>query len=208
LPATWPPRSPCFISQGWAPQRRMNGETQSTSIAMLPILLGQIGLPGTNSGAREGDSYGLEAGSAHGRQPRSRWACPIFLWPQRRRRRRLAHGRSRRRARLRQALGHNIKFIWNTQSNTLIIPARRHQPAPSRSSRTRRRSRRSSASTTQMTPSAMFADYVLPDVDAIRRSIDLHGRLLCRGRPELPRSLSRQGRSTSRVGAEAQLGRS
>ena len=31
---------PCFISQGWGPQRRLNGEAQSTSIAMLALLTG------------------------------------------------------------------------------------------------------------------------------------------------------------------------
>lgn len=53
---------PVFISQGWGPQRRMNGETQSTAIAMMALLTGQVGLPGTNSGAREGDSYGIDMG--------------------------------------------------------------------------------------------------------------------------------------------------
>lgn len=47
---------PCFISQGWGPQRQANGEETARAIAMLPILLGQVGLPGTNPGDAEGNS--------------------------------------------------------------------------------------------------------------------------------------------------------
>ncbi len=47
--------SPCFICQGWGPQRRTNGETAARAIALLPQLVGQVGLPSTNSGLREGN---------------------------------------------------------------------------------------------------------------------------------------------------------
>ena len=42
-----------FICQGWGPQRRTNGETAARAIALLPQLVGQVGLPSTNSGLRE-----------------------------------------------------------------------------------------------------------------------------------------------------------
>ncbi len=41
---------PVFIMQGWGPQRRSNGEMTSGMIMLLAISLGQVGLPGTNSG--------------------------------------------------------------------------------------------------------------------------------------------------------------
>ncbi len=44
---------PLFVAQGWGAQRHDNGEASARAIAMLPILTGNIGLPGTNSGARE-----------------------------------------------------------------------------------------------------------------------------------------------------------
>ena len=151
---------PCFISQGWAPQRRMNGETQSTSIAMLPILLGQIGLPGTNSGAREGDSYGLEAGLPTGANP-VKVGMPVFLWPQA-----VVDAASltaeTAAVRGAPALRHNIKFIWNTQSNTLI---NQH----SDSNRTDEILRDTSkcefivVCDNMMTPWARYADILLPD---------------------------------------------
>jgi anaerobic dimethyl sulfoxide reductase subunit A len=40
-----------FITQGTGPQRQAAGEQTSRAIFMLPALLGKIGLPGTNSGA-------------------------------------------------------------------------------------------------------------------------------------------------------------
>ena len=42
-----------FIVQGWGPQRHSNGEQEARAICMIPILLGKIGLPGTNTGLRE-----------------------------------------------------------------------------------------------------------------------------------------------------------
>ncbi len=44
---------PACISQGWGPQRQANGELTSRAIAMLPILTGNVGINGGNSGARE-----------------------------------------------------------------------------------------------------------------------------------------------------------
>ena len=108
---------PVFISQGWGSQRRMNGETQSTAIAMMALLTGQVGLPGTNSGAREGDSYGIDTGLPTGKNPIGK-SFPIFLWP---RAVKDAKGMTALNAGVRgDRLEHNIKFIWNTQGNTLV----------------------------------------------------------------------------------------
>ena len=162
---------PCFISQGWAPQRRMNGESQSTSIAMLAILTGQIGLPGTNSGAREGDSYGVEVGLPTGSNPVTK-GFPIFLWPQAILN---ASSLTAKNAAVRGAdrLTHNLKFIWVTQSNTLI-----NQHGGINQLRPILENDQLVETIvcvdTQMTPSAQFADYVLPDV-CHQESIDLMG---------------------------------
>ena len=45
--------SPLFVTQGWGPQRRSNGEWNFWSICLLPLLVGQAGKPGTNNGNRE-----------------------------------------------------------------------------------------------------------------------------------------------------------
>lgn len=44
---------PAYICQGWGPQRQANGEETARAIAMLPILTGNVGINGGNSGARE-----------------------------------------------------------------------------------------------------------------------------------------------------------
>ncbi len=44
---------PLFVAQGLGPQRHANGENTARCISMLPILTGQIGLPGTNTGSQE-----------------------------------------------------------------------------------------------------------------------------------------------------------
>ena len=151
---------PCFISQGWGPQRRMNGETQSTSIAMLALLTGQVGLPGTNTGAREGDSYGIDTGLPVGKNP-VKVSFPIFLWPKA-----ITDAKSMtaKNSAVRGAdhLSHNIKFIWNTQGNTLInqhggINALRKILEDESLVET------IVVVDNQMTPSAKFADYLLPD---------------------------------------------
>ena len=49
---------PLFVDQGWGPQRRSNGEMTGLSICMLAILTGNVGLPGTSNGLREG-SYSV-----------------------------------------------------------------------------------------------------------------------------------------------------
>ncbi|WP_159564604.1 DmsA/YnfE/YnfF family dimethyl sulfoxide reductase [Budvicia diplopodorum] len=48
---------PAYICQGWGPQRQANGELTSRAIAMLPILTGNVGINGGNSGARESTYY-------------------------------------------------------------------------------------------------------------------------------------------------------
>ena len=53
---------PLFVLQGWGSQRRSNGELTAWSICMLPLLTGQIGLPGTNNGLRE-SSYAISLDS-------------------------------------------------------------------------------------------------------------------------------------------------
>lgn len=151
---------PTFISQGWGPQRRMNGETQSTSIAMLALLTGQVGLPGTNTGAREGDSYGIDTGFPTGKNP-VKASFPVFLWPKA-----VVDAKSltAKNAAVRGVdhLTHNIKFIWNTQGNTLInqhggINALRKILEDESLVET------IVVVDNQMTPSAKFADFVLPD---------------------------------------------
>ena len=50
---------PCFICQGWGPQRTTNGENISRAVGMLAVLTGNVGIKGGNTGARETAGYKL-----------------------------------------------------------------------------------------------------------------------------------------------------
>lgn len=55
-----------FVVQGWGPQRHTNGEETTRAICMIPIALGKIGLPGTNTGQREAEPPVYLVGSIPG----------------------------------------------------------------------------------------------------------------------------------------------
>lgn len=55
-----------FVVQGWGPQRHTNGEEACRAICMIPIALGKIGLPGTNTGQREAEPPVYLVGSIPG----------------------------------------------------------------------------------------------------------------------------------------------
>ena len=70
---------PLFVSQGWGPQRTANGENNARAIAMVPILLGQVGLPGTNSGEHEGNTPFPAVYLPVGTNP-VKATIPVYLW--------------------------------------------------------------------------------------------------------------------------------
>lgn len=72
---------PCFITQGWGPQRHTNGDTAARSIMLLPQLVGQVGIPGTNSGLREGNS-GFDLPTLPTGDNPITTQFPQFLWPE------------------------------------------------------------------------------------------------------------------------------
>lgn len=70
---------PLFVSQGWGPQRQANGEATCRAIAMVPILLGQVGLPGTNTGAHEGNTSFPAVYLPIGKNP-VKATIPVYMW--------------------------------------------------------------------------------------------------------------------------------
>lgn len=72
---------PCFIAQGWGPQRRTNGDHAARAILLLPQLVGQVGKPGTNSGAREGNDSWWGGDLPTGDNP-VQAKFPNFMWPE------------------------------------------------------------------------------------------------------------------------------
>ncbi|MDO4590822.1 MAG: molybdopterin-dependent oxidoreductase [Slackia sp.] len=70
---------PLYVVQGWGPQRRSNGELNCWSIMMLPCLVGQVGLPGTSDGCREG-SYTISLKSIPAGTNPVKASIPVFLY--------------------------------------------------------------------------------------------------------------------------------
>lgn len=151
---------PVFFSQGWGPQRQANGEQTSRAIAMLPILTGNVGLPGTSTGQQEGNTAVPAVYLPVGTNP-VKATIPCFLWTDA-----IVRGREMDDVHdgLRgvKTLGHDIKMIVNSGGNTLI---NQH----SDSNRTDEILRDTSkcefivVCDNMMTPSVRYADILLPD---------------------------------------------
>ena len=72
---------PCYIGQGYGPQRRVNGEAAARSVLLLAQMVGQVGEPGTNNGSREAASPIEMPGMPVGNNP-VRVSFPAFSWVQ------------------------------------------------------------------------------------------------------------------------------
>ena len=109
---------PVFIAQGWSIQRQANGEQASRAICMLPILTGNIGLPGTNLGEEPGN-YTYPVPPLPMPDNKVKAKIPCFLWTD-------AITRGTDMTALTdgvqgvERLNRPIKFIWNYSGNTLL----------------------------------------------------------------------------------------
>ena len=109
---------PCYIVQGWGPQRHANGENQSRAIAMLPILTGNVGISGGNSGARE-STYSIPFVRFPTLTNPVKTSISMFLWTDAIKRH---HEMTDKTDGVRGAerLKSPIKFIWNYAGNCLV----------------------------------------------------------------------------------------
>jgi len=109
--------APCSIYQGKGPQRRANGEQTARAICMLPILTGNVGVPGTNSGS-DIDSYYLGWPEAPAPDNAVEASIATFTWIDA-----VDHGEKMTRThdgvRGVEKLEVPIKFIWNYAGNCL-----------------------------------------------------------------------------------------
>ena len=158
---------PAYISQGWGPQRHANGEQSARSICMLPILTGNVGIQGGNTGDREAP-FGIGFPTVPlGNNPVTA-SIPCFLWTKAINDHEnftdLSDGLQGR-----QHLDTPIKFLWNIASNTLV---NQHSDIV----RTDRILRDPALCEmivvvdTVMTASARYADIVLPNTSSFEES--------------------------------------
>lgn len=108
---------PAYICQGWGPQRQANGELTARAVAMLPILTGNVGINGGNSGARESTyTITIERMPMPENPVKTKISC--FSWTD-------AIERGAEMTALRDGvqgkdkLDVPIKFIWNYAGNTI-----------------------------------------------------------------------------------------
>lgn len=109
---------PAYICQGWGPQRQANGEQTARAIAMLPILTGNVGIHGGNSGARE-STYTITIERLPVLENPVKTAISCFSWTDA-----IARGPEmtalRDGIRGKDKLDVPIKFLWNYAGNPLI----------------------------------------------------------------------------------------
>lgn len=106
-----------FVCQGWGSQRHTNGEQTTRAICMVPIALGQIGLPGTNTGQREAEPPIYLVGKLPAKNP-IKTALPVYEFIDA-----IDHGHAMTAENAGIAgadkLGADIKCLWNYAGNCL-----------------------------------------------------------------------------------------
>ncbi len=151
---------PCFICQGWGPQRTTNGENLSRAVGMLAVLTGNVGIRGGNTGARENAGYKLPMALFPTLENPVKTEISCFNWYQ------AIDDYTRMTAttagvRGRDRLVAPIKFIWNYAGNCLTnqhggINQMHPILADDKKCET------IVVIDTTLTPSARYADFLLP----------------------------------------------
>jgi anaerobic dimethyl sulfoxide reductase subunit A len=150
---------PCYISQGWACQRHANGEQTARAICMLPVLTGNVGILGGNTGARESGPT-LPFASFPTLTNPVKTSISVFMWTDAIERG-LEMTDKKDGVQGREQLKAPIKFIWNYAGNAIV---NQH----SDSGKTHRILQDESKCETIvvidnfLTPSARYADILLP----------------------------------------------
>ena len=175
---------PLFVAQVLGPQRQANGEQTACAIAMLPILTGCVGLPGTSTGMEE-DGTNWEPTYLPTGENKVKIRIPVFLWTDAILRgkdmdwvhdgvKNLPEG---------ARLGHDIKMIVNSGGNVLI---NQHSDTnwTDKVLRDTTKCEFLVVCDNMMTPSARYADILLPDTlgpetDDIVGNGDSMGDLAC-----------------------------
>ena len=151
---------PSFITQGWGPQRQANGEQNTRAIAMLPVLTGNVGIRGGSTGARE-SGFGIGVTPFPTLSNPVATSISVFNWPDA-----ILHATEmtalKDGVKGKDRLEAPIKFIWNYAGNCLI-----NQHADVNLTKSILEDDTLCEMIVvidcHMTPSAKFADILLPD---------------------------------------------
>ena len=157
---------PCMISQGWGPQRHSNGDPSARAIFLMAAMTGNIGIRGGGTGAREGN-YTLPIGIAMAIPNPVQTSISVYMWTD-------AILRGEEMTALADGvkgadkLSTGIKMLWNIAGNAIINQhGEIHRTEEILSDESK--CEMIVVVDTQMTPSAKWADILLPDVSSAER---------------------------------------
>ncbi|MDD4730566.1 MAG: molybdopterin-dependent oxidoreductase [Desulfovibrio sp.] len=150
---------PCFICQGWGPQRHACGEQTARAVCMLSILTGNVGIQGGNTGDREGN-FAVPFPRVPMGENAVKTSIPIFRWTQ-------AIDDPTSMTDLTDGIKNKkqlevpIKFLWNYAGNAII---NQHSDCHETTRILQDESKCEMIVVLEnyMTPSAKFADVLLP----------------------------------------------
>ncbi|WP_461211306.1 DMSO/selenate family reductase complex A subunit [Desulfocurvus sp. DL9XJH121] len=150
---------PCFVMQGWGIQRQAAGEMNVLAVAMLAVMTGNMGIRGGNNGDYDSYHQSKTPKLPIGKNPVTA-RFPVFLWLKA-----VEDGKSLT-ADQDGVIGADsfptdIKFIWNYAGNTLV---NQHSDVnnTARVLSDESKCEMIVVMDTHMTPSARWADIVLP----------------------------------------------
>ncbi len=109
---------PCYIAQGWGPQRHASGELVAISIATLAAITGNIGMRGGNTGERD-KNFPIGYPTIPSPPNPVKAKFPVFMWPEAIER---GHTLTAEKDGVTGAdvYPSDIKFIWNFAGNCMI----------------------------------------------------------------------------------------
>jgi anaerobic dimethyl sulfoxide reductase subunit A len=151
---------PAYIAQGWGIQRQANGEQACRAISMLSILTGNVGIRGGGTGARDAN-FGISMSGFPTLSNPVETSISVFTWPDAIKRgtemTALADG-----VRGKDKLDVPIKFMWNYAGNCII---NQHSDVNGTTEilQDENLCEMIVVIENHMTPSAKFADILLPD---------------------------------------------
>ncbi len=154
-----------FITQGWGVQRQANGEQSVRAIYMVPILLGKLGIAGTNNGNWPNQISAVSLGILPEGNNAVKEVIPCFMWTEA-----IVNGKNMsavehgvKNTDETGLLGADMKLIWNYAGNTLM---NQHSDCFKTAEILRDKTKCEFilVHDVQPTASADFADILLPDV--------------------------------------------
>lgn len=153
---------PCAMLQGYGWQRRAYGEQPVRALPILAAMTGNFGISGGGPGIRASSGTPLNVGTFPVGTNPIKSTISVFMWPDFIERGKEMTSGPRDRIKGVDKLGTNMKFMWNWAGNAII---NQHADVNGTSKLLQDDSKLEFivVSDVQMTPSAKFADILLPD---------------------------------------------